>query len=262
MSAAYRNRIGAGVLVARSLITPWSITPWLIAPVLIAGVLAGCASRPAREQAPPVSPSATTPSPSTASEGTHQGRALQIIPEESLLTVLVFRGGPLGKAGHNHVIASHDMSGFAWVPSDVSQASFEVHVPVGSFTIDEPALRAQEGADFAADVPDSAREGTKKNMLSEPMLDGQRFPEMVLRSSHLEPTDGGAVALVDVTVRGQTRPVTVPLRYEMKGNALLVKGELSLRQTELGLTPFSLLGGALRVEDEMRVRVSLVARGE
>jgi polyisoprenoid-binding protein YceI len=181
--------------------------------------------------------------------------------EESLLTVLVFRGGPLGKAGHNHVIASHEMSGFAWVPDDVALASFEVHVPVGSFTIDEPSLRAQEGPDFAAEVPDSAREGTKKNMLSEPMLDGQRFPEIVLQSTHLELVAGGAVALVDVTVRGQTRPVTVPIRYETKGDALLVKGELSLKQTDLGLTPFSLLGGALRVEDEMRVRFSLVARG-
>ncbi len=39
-------------------------------------------------------------------------------------------------------------------------------------------LRALEGAEFSASVPDSAREGTKKNMLSEPMLDGARFPEM------------------------------------------------------------------------------------
>ena len=238
MSAAYRNQV--------------------VAALLVAGLLAGCASRPPREPAPTAPASTPAPADITAAR---QGRALKVIPEESLLTVLVFRGGPLGKAGHNHVIASHEMSGFAWVPEDISLASFEVHVPVGSFTIDEPALRAQEGPDFSADVPDSAREGTKKNMLSEPMLDGQRFPEMVLRSTHLEPVAGGVVAQVDVTVRGQARPVTVPLRYEMKGDALLVKGELSLKQTDLGLTPFSLLGGALRVEDEMRVKVSLVARG-
>ncbi len=40
-----------------------------------------------------------------------------------------------------------------------------------------------------------------------------------------------------------------------------MQGELSLKQTAIGLTPFSLFGGALRVEDEMRVKVFLVARG-
>ena len=202
-----------------------------------------------------------------------------MVAEESLLTVLVFRGGPLAKAGHNHVIASHELSGVAFVPDDVSGASFEVHVPVGSFTIDEPELRALEGQEFSAEVPDSAREGTRKNMLSEPMLDGERYPEIVLRSAAIaggavadgaataDGAAGGAVApgtvvaAVNITVRGQTRIVSVPLRYQIEGDALRVQGELTLKQTELGLTPFSLFGGALRVEDEMRVKVFLVARG-
>ncbi len=68
------------------------------------------------------------------------------------------------------------MRGFAWVPDDVTQASFEVHVPVQTFTIDEPSLRELEGADFSAEVPDSAREGTQRNMLSLAMLDGEHFP--------------------------------------------------------------------------------------
>ncbi len=82
--------------------------------------------------------------------------------DQSLLTILVFRGGALAKAGHNHVIASHSMSGTAWVPADPERASFELHVPVGDFTIDEPALRALEGSEFSAEVPDSAREGTRE----------------------------------------------------------------------------------------------------
>jgi polyisoprenoid-binding protein YceI len=185
-----------------------------------------------------------------------------VVAEQSLLTVLVFRGGALARAGHNHVIASHGMTGTAWVPDDPARASFEVHVPVNDFTIDEPQLRALEGPEFSAEVPDSAREGTKKNMLSESMLDGARFPEVVLRSRAMEVGAEGILAQVDVSIRGQTRTVTVPVQYEIAENEVRARGELALRQTDLGLTPFSLLGGALRVEDEMRVKFLVVGRAE
>jgi polyisoprenoid-binding protein YceI len=186
-----------------------------------------------------------------------------VVSEESLLTLLLFRGGALAKAGHNHVIASHGMTGTAWVPAtDPERASFEIHVPVNDFTIDEPKLRALEGQEFSAEVPDSAREGTKKNMLSEPMLDGVRFPEVVLTSGRMERGSEGMLAQVTVSIRGQTRAVTVPVRYEIAENEVRAQGQFALKQTDLGLTPFSLLGGALRVEDEMSVKFSVVARAE
>jgi polyisoprenoid-binding protein YceI len=183
-----------------------------------------------------------------------------VVADQSLLTVLVFRGGALAKAGHNHVIASHALNGMAWVPADPQRASFEVHVPVNDFTIDEPQLRALEGKEFSAEVPDSAREGTKKNMLSEPMLDAARFAEMVLRSTRLENGSEGILATVSVSIRGQTRDVNVPIRHEVQGNEVRAQGQFALKQTDLGLTPFSLLGGALRVEDEMTVKFLVVAR--
>jgi len=63
-----------------------------------------------------------------------------------------------------------------------------------------------------------------------------------------------------VVVRDQTRRVAVPLKYSFDGDALTTSGELTLRQTDFGLTPFSLFGGALRVEDEMKVKFRVVAR--
>jgi polyisoprenoid-binding protein YceI len=135
-------------------------------------------------------------------------------------------------------------------------------VPVNDFTIDEPKLRALEGVEFAADVPDSAREGTKKNMLGEAMLDGARFPEVVLRSERMESGSEGILAQVSVSIRGQTRTVTVPVHYEIRGNEVRAQGQFALKQTDLGLAPFSLLGGALRVEDQMTVKFSVAARAE
>jgi polyisoprenoid-binding protein YceI len=180
-----------------------------------------------------------------------------------LLTILVFRGGPLAKAGHNHVIASHTLHGTLYVPVDRARTTFEVHLPVTELTVDEEALRAKENeADFPPDVPDSAKDGTRRNMLGGALLDAQHYPEIVLRSSSLEAAPGGSglqwLAHAQVTVRDRTSPVVVPVRYEQHADEIVVSGELPLKQSDLGLTPFSALLGALQVVDEMKVRFRIV----
>ena len=230
---------------------------------LLAVLLTGCPLQPRVPAAPPVA-AAETPAP-------HVGVPYDIVADESLLTILVYRGGTLASAGHNHLIASHALTGTIYVPADVMRTSFEAHIPVASFTVDEAALRAQEhSADFPPEVPDSAREGTRRNMLGEALLDGERNPQIVLRSVRLESagqpaadTGGEAravLARVQTTVRGQVRTISVPVRYRLAAGTVIVSGEAPLRQSDVGLTPFSALLGALQVQDEMRVRFRLVAR--
>ena len=60
-----------------------------------------------------------------------------------------------------------------------SRASTSV-VPVNELTIDEPAMREMAGPDFPPGVPQSARDGTRKNMLSEALLDGEKYPTIRL----------------------------------------------------------------------------------
>jgi polyisoprenoid-binding protein YceI len=191
----------------------------------------------------------------------HAGRPFDVASRESLLTILAFRGGTLAKVGHNHVIASHDVSGAFYVPDDVSQTTFELHVPVAQLTIDEPELRAKEGPDFPTDVPDSAKEGTRRNMLSEALLSGAEFPEITLVSQHIETSATGSQVRADVqvSVRGQTHTVSVPVLYSLVNGELTASGDLPIKQTDLGLTPFSALLGALAVQDELRVRFRIVA---
>ncbi|MGH8208269.1 MAG: YceI family protein [Steroidobacteraceae bacterium] len=179
--------------------------------------------------------------------------------------MLVFRGGTLAKVGHNHVIASHALSGTFYVSAAQARSTFEVHLPVAELTVDEAALRAKESeVDFPPDVPDSAKDGTRRNMLGGALLDAEHYPEIVLRSERLEPAaDGSGVqwlAHVQVTVRDRIAFLVVPVRYTHSGDELLVSGELPLKQTDLGLTPFSALLGALQVVDEMKVRFHIVAR--
>ena len=139
----------------------------------------------------------------------HEGRPFDVAAGESLLTILAFRGGTLAKVGHNHVIASHDVSGTFYVPDDLAHSTFELHIPVGQLAIDEPDLRAKEGPDFPKDVPDSAKEGTRRNMLSEALLNGAQYDDITLVSQHIDTRHAG---LAGASRRSDHRPRPNPQR--------------------------------------------------
>ncbi len=221
--------------------------------VLLAFLLSGCPLRP-RVPAVPPQVTAETPAP-------HEGVPYDIVADESLLTLRVYRGGTLASAGHNHLIALHALTGTVYVPADVLRSSFEVHIPVASFTVDEAQLRLQEHSpDFPPDVPDAAREGTRRNMLGEALLDAERNPQIVLRAVRLESAGQPAPGAGSETAGeagGEARAVLARVQTTVRGEQ---SGEAPLRQSDLGLTPFSALLGALQVQDEMRVRFRIVAR--
>jgi polyisoprenoid-binding protein YceI len=221
---------------------------------LLLALLAGCPLP--RHPSPP--PGVVVPQVPAA----HVGRGFQLVAAESLLTIQVYRAGTLASAGHNHVIASHQLAGTIWVPADPARASFELHVPVATLTVDEPELRAAAGAaDFPPGIPDSAREGTRHNMLGEALLDAADYGEIVLRALTVRVTaPGEASAQVQSSVRGELRDFEVPLHYQLTGDTLVVTAAFPLRQSTLGLKPFSILLGALQVQDEMQIRLRLTAR--
>jgi polyisoprenoid-binding protein YceI len=220
----------------------------------IAVGVAGCATQAQKSE--PVLRGAPAPPQPTL------GRAFNVIGSESLLIVRVYRGGTLARAGHNHIVASHDLSGTVNVAADLARSSFAIQFPVAALTVDEAELRAAQGADFAADVPDAAREGTRRNMLGPAVLDANPYPLIILRSESLRLDGGRLTTRVQISVRGQVHEFAVPVSYTLSSSELLAQGELALKQTDLGLAPFTALLGALAVQDEMQVQFRIVARSE
>ncbi len=208
----------------------------------------------------PVRAPAAPPIPSP-----REGRPFDVVPGASRLVVLVYRAGPLAALGHNHVIACRCLTGAVYLPRDPLRAGFVVRVAVGQLTVDDPALRAAEhSADFPAGVPQSARDGTRHNMLGAALLNGAAYPDITLISDGLRPSPDGKggdiIAHVLVRIVGGAHGVTVPMHYRIRGDEIVATGEFPLRQTDLGLVPFSALGGALSVRDGMTVRLRLTAR--
>lgn len=165
----------------------------------------------------------------------------------------------MAKLGHNHVIAARGIEGSLLLREPLENSTFELRLPVAQFTVDEPQLRAVAGADFSTPVPDSARAGTRANLLGSGLLDAERYPEILLQSQAIRREGDGFIADVRVTLRGEQRQLTLPLSLRREASGLTVSGALQLRQSELGLTPFSVMMGALQVQDAMQLKFRIVA---
>lgn len=217
--------------------------------------LAACQTSPPAAQNPPA------PAPVTEVGAIPAGaRELHVIPEESLLQVLVHRGGAMARLGHNHVIASHALNGSVYLTDDALQTRFDISFPVNELTVDEPALREQAGPDFPPNVPQSARDGTHTNLLSEALLDGARFPTIRLRAIDIIEAAGGYDMGVEITIKDQVHTVRVPVAVERQEGVLKASGEFPLKQSELGLRPYSFGMGALVVLDDMTVKFAVTAK--
>jgi hypothetical protein len=226
--------------------------------LVIAGlVLLGLA---ACQTSPPASPTPPPPVIPTQPGVPVGAREYKVVAEESLLQILVYRGGAMARLGHNHVIASHQLAGSVYVTDDPLQSRFDISFPVNELTIDEPAMRELAGADFPPGVPQTARDGTRTNMLSEALLNGATYPQIRLRATDVVAAGAGYEVGVEITLKDQVHSVRVPVQLQRKEGALVASGEFPLKQSDLGLKPFSVAMGSLVVIDEMHIHFDISAR--
>jgi len=221
--------------------------------VLLA-LLAGC-HVPPREAPPPPAGAAAPEVPAVPA-----GPAYRLDPARSELRILVYRAGALARFGHNHVLISRTLEGEVHLaaPGTLAGAGFRVVLPVEGLAIDEPAARREEGDEFASQPTAADIEGTRHNLLGPAVLDAAHCPALVVTGTTAG-APGALRATATVDDCGRAARVEVPLEAGERGGELTVRGGFSLRQSEMGLKPFSVGLGALAVRDELEVRFTLVA---
>jgi YceI-like domain len=225
--------------------------------IVLSLALSACGAPPSRPH-PPV-PAAAPASGKIAPGQAVPGTRYQIDPGASELLVLVYRAGPMASLGHNHVVSTHSMQGWALFDGNAASASFALTFPVADFAVDDPTLRANEGSDFEEQVNDDARSGTLHNMLGPAVLNATAFPALKITSVSLSPAAGALRARVAIDIAGHESTIDVPFVLETSPHRLVGHGELTVAQSSLGLTPFSIFLGALKVQDELRVKFRFVA---
>ncbi|WP_298413556.1 YceI family protein [Janthinobacterium sp.] len=216
--------------------------------LLACAVLAACTPLPpAPAQAP--APAAPAALPAWQRQGV---QLLHIAPEESLLTITVRRGGALARLGHDHVIASRTLQGVVTPAPGRAQFQFRLD----QMSVDEEGLRQAAGLTTTPSA--DAIAGTRHNMLVR-VLDAERYPWVSIEARR---TGDNEVFEADITLHGVTRTVQLPVRVEQAadGRGLQASGSLLLKQSDFGIVPFAILGGAMAVQDQMELAFRITAR--
>lgn len=209
-------------------------------------LLASCAPRP-----PAPAPVSGAPQDFPFAYYRQARPVFEVDPARSLVAITVRRGGSLARLGHDHVVASHDVVGFV-APAE-GRADF--YFALERLAVDEAPLRAEARLDTQPSPADI--EGTRRNML-ESVLEADKYPFVVMRVRALDsaPT---RIALA-IALHGATKEVEIPVRVEATGGELSATGRFEILQSDFGIVPMSILGGAITVLDRLEIRFSVVAK--
>ncbi|WP_426070410.1 YceI family protein [Janthinobacterium sp. DSP2-3-3] len=177
---------------------------------------------------------------------------LHIAPLESLLTITVRRGGALARLGHDHVIASRTLQGV--VAPALGRAQFQFRLD--EMSVDEESLRQAAGLTTTPSA--DAIAGTRHNMLVR-VLEAERYPWVRIDARR---AGNGEVLDAAITLHGVTRTLQLPVQIALAadGRSLQANGNLLLKQSDFGIVPFAILGGAMAVQDQMELAFRITAR--
>ncbi|KGG81842.1 YceI family protein [Comamonas thiooxydans] len=217
-------------------------------------LITGC-SQPGIEPAQPPSPTARPadfPAAFYADAAARGQSVLQIDSSHSLVSITVRRAGALARLGHDHVIASHELQGY--VAPRLGRA--DLYVALDRLSVDEPALRAKAALDTQPSAADI--EATRANMLNK-LLQTSLHPFALIQAHASPEADGDVLLALELTLHGVTRSLSVPARIRRTPSEFHISGSLNIDQSSFGITPLSILGGAIQVRDRLELNFEVRA---
>jgi len=183
-----------------------------------------------------------------------------IVADRSQARFLVFRSGALARLGHNHVIQAKNLRGEILLAEDIHESRVRIEMAVKDFLVDEASARLDEGEDFASRPDDEAIAGTTRNMLGEKVLDAARYPSVEIESQALSGPPWGMDIALRIKLHGVEREMVVPTAIERSGDEIVATAFFAIKQTDFAITPLKVLGGALQVDDSIKIRLRIVAQ--
>ena len=181
----------------------------------------------------------------------------QVVPERSRAEILVHRAGRLQRLGHDHVILATGIAGYALLDAERPQASrADLAIDLNALVVDAPELRTVY--QLETHPSESDIQGTTKNM-SEHVLQTAAWPEAFVQVTQVESLDGETRCTASLTLKGMTKTFPATLIVHRDDDVLRVRGSFDLNQSDYGIEPFSVLGGALSVQDRVEISYRLEA---
>lgn len=159
------------------------------------------------------------------------------------LTVHTGVAGRAGKMGHRLTIAmTRWRANVKWL--DDQPISAELLVEVDS-------LEVVSGVGGIKGLSGPEKVVARSNALKS--LSAKRFPEIAFTADTIEQTANGYRLHGTLRIHGRQSGHVVELHTEDLGGTWRLSAQSSVRQTDFGIKPFSMLMGSLRVADEVTV---------
>lgn len=217
-----------------------------------------CACQP---QTQPVQPAMTRPAMAWPGydypEAGLAGQSVfRLDPELTRIDIVVRRDGPLARFGHDHALTVQEPEGYLLLGSGTLASRADLRFRPDRLSVDAAEARARHDLDTQPDA--AAVEATRKNLLAH-VLDTEAWPWATLALEDFAHQGDHYAALLTLRVNGVESRVRQPFRLRRDGPRVTVDGFMVLRQTDLGIEPFSALGGGLRVADPMEIHFHLEA---
>jgi hypothetical protein len=230
------------------------LTRTVIGLALGAALLGGCTAPATNPSAPDTALERLAPISLEAGE-----QAYLVDGEASVVRFFVYRGGRLARLGHNHVVVVRGLTGNVAVTGQRIGSRFRLSIPLANVDIDNAQERQLAGEEFSSRPSEEDIAATRDNMLGDDGLFVSRFPTAEIAGTLTSRDGDQGVLSVDLQIYGQTVRQNVPVGIIDSAAGITVAGELRLTQSSFGITPFSVLGGAIIVLDEVLVRFELLA---
>ncbi len=165
-----------------------------------------------------------------------------IDPARSTVTIRVGKSGMFSAFGHEHEVRGPITQGS--VQDSGAEPKVEVVVRSGDLKVLDPGVKESDRAEI------------QSTMLGPKVLDAVRFPEIRFRSTRVERAGNGWKIEGELTLRSQTRPVTVTAR----GTGDHYTAISAFKQSEFGITPVTAGGGTVKVKDEIRLEFEITLK--
>jgi polyisoprenoid-binding protein YceI len=150
------------------------------------------------------------------------------------------------------VVASHDVRGYL-APA---AGRADLYLRLDRLVVDERDLRAE--AQFDTQPSAEAIAATRVNMLDKLGAGAHPWALVAVRDVTIDAS--GFRMNATLTLNGSTRAMDLSPQIVLATDEVGVDGRVALEQTNFGITPFSILGGALQVQDRVAVRFRIRAR--
>lgn len=206
---------------------------------------------PAPQAAPAEAPAQPASGPAT----------YKLQPTRSQVYMTMMKAPSLASAfSHDHAFRAPDVAGeIVYDPAAPEQAKVKVAVKTATIVADEPASRQR----FKLEGEPSERDKKTidEDMKSEEFLWVEKHPEVTFTSTGVKTGEGGKLVVSgDFTLRGVTKPVTLPVEVKLNGDVLTGDGKLVIKQTDYGFSPCNKLLGAVKCANEVTLYLHLVGK--